>query len=292
MQTSNIKIYFALITTIILWASAYVVIRIGLRGYSPGGMALLRYLIASACMAFIYFRLPVRRRIQWQDLPAILLAGILGIGIYNISLNYGELTVTASAASFITGQNPLIVTILAVVFLGERLTRRGLLGLLIGFIGLLIIALGHRADVQASRGLWFVFVAVFAGSCYITFQKQVLKKFSAVEATSFAIWGGTLSMLYYLPAVFRGIHHASFLITGSVIYLGVFPAAIAYVCWSYVLSHMPASRAVGYQYAIPLVTTLMGWLILREWPPALVLLGGGVAMAGTIVATWKKRKRL
>src|SRR3990167_4832736 len=65
--TKSVKLYSAIILIILFWASAYIGIRAGLQGYSPGPLALFRYLIASACMFFIYWRTLNFRRIPWRD---------------------------------------------------------------------------------------------------------------------------------------------------------------------------------------------------------------------------------
>src|SRR4051794_14124719 len=89
----------AIATTLLLWASAFVGIRAGLEAYSPTHLALLRYVSASFVLLLYFYsgktRLPDKR-----DLPRILLMGFVGITIYNLALNFGELSVTAGAASF------------------------------------------------------------------------------------------------------------------------------------------------------------------------------------------------
>src|SRR5436190_11936201 len=107
------KLNFTILSTIFLWASAFVGIRQGLHYYSPEGLALLRYLIASFCMAIIYYRLPNRVYMPLMDRIKLLLIGIVAIGIYNLSLNYGELVVPSGTASFIVSQSPIITAILA-----------------------------------------------------------------------------------------------------------------------------------------------------------------------------------
>src|SRR5579883_3143052 len=115
------KIKIALVVTVFLWASAFVGIRAGLLGYSPEGLALLRYLIASICMGIIYFRLPQRSTMRFFDICALLAIGAVGIGIYNITLNHGELTVSSGMSSFIISQSPIITTVFAIIFLREKL---------------------------------------------------------------------------------------------------------------------------------------------------------------------------
>jgi drug/metabolite transporter (DMT)-like permease len=75
----------------------------------------------------------------------------------------------------------------------------------------------------------------------------------------------------------------------AVIFLGVFPTAIAFTTWGYVLSRTSAGRTAATTYAVPAVVVLLAWLMLGETPPALALVGGALALAGVAVATRRRR---
>jgi drug/metabolite transporter (DMT)-like permease len=69
------------------------------------------------------------------------------------------------------------------------------------------------------------------------------------------------------------------------VYLGVFPGAVAYACWAYVLSRMPAGRASSSLYLVPPIAVIIGWLVLGERPGALALAGGAVALGGVALVS-------
>ena len=140
----SLKVHCALVLTLLFWASAFVGIRVGLTAYSPGALALLRFLVASFAMAIIYFYLPAKKKISWSERLQLLLLGVAGIGIYNICLNYGELSVSAGVASFIIGLIPVVTIVLSVLFLDERPGSAVWVGILISFMGLLFLILGEE----------------------------------------------------------------------------------------------------------------------------------------------------
>lgn len=106
--------------TLLPWASAFAAIRAGLTAYAPGTLALLRFLVASTVLGI--YALATRMRLPaLRDLPAMLLMGLVGITLYHVPLNYGEVTVTAGAASLLIASAPTFTALLATAFLGERL---------------------------------------------------------------------------------------------------------------------------------------------------------------------------
>lgn len=279
-MSRNIKI--AMLLSIFLWSSAFVGIRAGLQTYSPEGLALLRYIVASFCMGAAYYWLPNRNRIKPLDQCLLMALGVMGIGLYNIGLNYVELTITSGTASFIISQVPIVTAVLALLFLGERLTWIRMLGFAVSISGIALMTLSQRGGLSLhwSSGLMYMMMVVLASSFYGILQKPFLKKYHAIETTTYIIWGGTLFLCFYFPALQHDLTHASLKATLLVIYLGVFPAAIGYLAWSYVLSTMSASRAASFLYFIPFVTLLIGWLWLGEVPAMMSLIGGTIALGG------------
>ena len=273
----------ALLIAIVLWASAFVGIRVGLQGYSPAGLALLRYIVASLFIAVIYYRLPARNTISLRDGCALLANGVVGIGIYNIALNYGEIGISSGVASFIVSQSPIITAMFALVFLGEKLNTFRVMGFIVSMLGVALIAIGQENGFSWSMSLFYVLIATVAGSVFIVMQKPYLKKYHAIEATAFVIWGGTLFLSIYSADLYHDLLNADWGITMMVIYLGIFPAALGYLAWSYVLHSIPATRAASALYFMPFVATLMGWMLLGEVPVILSLVGGLLAIFGVVL---------
>jgi drug/metabolite transporter (DMT)-like permease len=285
---TTLKITGALMITILTWSSAFVAIRAGLKGYHPVSMALLRYLIASVCMFALYFRSAKQTKITGKEVFLLCVLGLLGFTIYNIALNYGEISVPAGISSFIICLMPVFVVILAIFFLKEKLKPIQYIGIIISVIGIIAIAKGEYNGIYFDFGVIYNLIAALSGAIYVVLQKPLLRKFNPIELTTYSIWAGTLFMLIFSSQLFHDIQHAPAAATLSVIYLGIFPAALGYVCWSYVLANLPASKASAFLYALPIVATLMGWLILSEVPPPISLIGGIVALLGAIMVNVRR----
>jgi drug/metabolite transporter (DMT)-like permease len=150
-------------------------------------------------------------------------------------------------------------------------------------VGAGIIALSEGHGVHFSKHALIILAASCSSAIYIVMQKHYLARYSALEFTAYSIWIGTLLMLPFGRGTLHTLATASMQSTLAVIYLGIFPAAMAYVAWAYVLSHALASRTASLLYLIPVFAIFIAWIWLREIPEPLSLLGGGLALAGVLV---------
>jgi len=284
----EVRTLAALGVTLVFWASAFAGIRAGLEAYAPGHLALFRFLVASAVLVG-YAALTRMRMPEVRDLPAILLLGFLGITVYHVALAYGEVSVTAGAASLLIASGPVLTAFLANVFLGERLNIWGWLGIAVSFLGVALVALGEGEGVRFDQGAFLILLAAFSTSLYFVFQKPYLKKYNALQFTSYTIWSGTFFMLAFLPGLAHSIQVAPLDATLAVVYLGVFPAALAYVTWTYALSRAPASIATSFLYLSPVLAILIAWLWLGEIPLVLSMVGGFLTLLGVVLTNTRGR---
>jgi drug/metabolite transporter (DMT)-like permease len=283
------SVTLALAATVVFWASAFAGIRAGLEAYRPGEIALFRFLVASVVLGGFALlrrmRLPERR-----DLPAVFLAGFLAFTLYHVALNYGEMTVGAGSASVLINTAPIFTALLAVAFLGERLRVLGWVGMAVSFFGAALISIGESEGFGLAPRAFLILVAALSSSIYFVIQKPYLRKYGALAFTTYAVWAGTVLSLFFLPGIISQLGEAPTRTTLSMIYLGVFPTAIAYVTYAYTFSRMPASRAVSFLYLIPVMAYLIAWVWLGEVPTILSVVGGCVTLSGVLIVNTLGRR--
>src|SRR3990167_6183460 len=286
MKNISTKTVLAIVITILSWSSSFVFIRFCLHDYSPGELALFRYLIVSATMLIFYVRLKKRTKPTFRQFLQLFFLGFFGIGLYMIALNYGEITVTASITSFIIGMNPIVSMLWAMLFFSEKIAAKRWLGVGVSVIGLLTIAIATFHHDSINWGIGYILFAVLCAGIYNVGQKPLLSTFHPIEVAAFSAWSGTLVMLVFFPSLIHQIPHASPGATWSVVYLGIVPGAIGYAAWSYAISsEIPASKVVLSLYVLPLFSTLLGWLMLGEMPSLMELMGGCIVLLGALAAT-------
>lgn len=278
--------WLALLLSVALWGSGFVAIRMALPGYSPTHLALLRFLSASATI-LVYALVAGVRPPARKDIPYILMMGFISITVYHVALNSGERTVTGGAASMLVASAPIFSALLARVGLDERLRVWGWIGIAISFAGVSLIAIGEGGGLHFNRGAFLVLIAAMSTGISVVLQKHYLKTYNVTDFSTHLILAGTLFLLPFLPGLGTEIRHAPLKPTLAGLYLGVFPAAIAYLTWGYVLKRIPASIAASSLYTPPIFAILIGWLVLREVPNALSIVGGTLAFAGVTLVNTK-----
>jgi drug/metabolite transporter (DMT)-like permease len=297
-QSRAVSVAGAALVTIFFWGSAFAAIRAGLHSYTPAHLALLRFLSASLVLGILALatrmRLPAAR-----DIPLVLVLGFTGFAFYNVALNYGELRVPSGPAAVLIQTAPIWTSLAAIVFLKERLRAWGWIGIGVSFAGAAVIGLAKGSGFGLNWGAGLILLSAVSASAYFILQKTMLtggpgpagpgnpgnarapeRRYRPVEITTYAIWAGTLLLLPFAGGLAAEVRAAPLADTAAVVYLGVGPAALAYVTWAVVLSRLPASRAPSLLFFVPVVAFLVGWAWLREAPTWLDVAGGALALGG------------
>lgn len=288
------KIYLGLFSALFFSASAFVGIAICLQSFSPPTLGVGRSVISSLIALLLYrkyYKIPYPFLDRFQALGL----GILGIGIYSFFLNMGEKTVPAGVAGFIIGQMPLIASLLAFIFFKEKMGRRLILGTFVSLIGLFFIMLGTPVENPIGQGVVFVGISTLCAALYSCFQKNVIKRMSAVPFICHAIWGAsffliTIALMSGVSA-FNEIKQAPFICNCSLLYLGIGPSVFAYIGWTYALQRLNVAKALILYYAIPVLSGLLAWFLLSEIPSKLSLFGMVFASFGALMGSFNFKKK-
>jgi drug/metabolite transporter (DMT)-like permease len=273
--------------TVVLWASAFVAIRIALPGIGAGALSLTRLVVAAVVLLMLARVLRVRRPPR-AALGRIAVAGAAGMAAYQLLLNSGERTVDAGTASLLVNTAPLFAAVLARVVLGERLTRRAVTGMVAGFAGAAGMVLGTGHGLSLQRGALLVLGAAVAQAAFFVVQKPLLRQYTAAEVTCWAMVTGCLMLVPLAPATttaWRAVPDGALPVTAAAVgFLAVGASALGFTTWAYAQARMTVAGAAATLYAVPPVAVGVGWLLLDEVPSVLTLVGGVVALTGVALS--------
>ena len=273
--------------TVTLWGSAFVGIRAAGVAFSPGSLALARLLVSclvlGAAVAF--------RRDPWpgrRDVSKIAVYGVLWLAVYSVSLNAAERIVDAGTAALLVNVGPVVVAILAGIFLGEGFPPRLFVGCAIAFAGCALIGFATaQSRSGAAVGIVLLAVAVVAYSTAIVVQKPVLARVPPFQVTFIGVVAATIACLPFAPTLASEVGRAG---SGAIapiewtVYLGAFPTAIGFATWGFALRRTKAGQLGTLTYLAPVVAVLLGWVVLHETPPGLAVAGGLLALSGVYCA--------
>ena len=267
-----------------LWGSAFVAIRDAGETLAPGSLALGRLLVSLVVLgiAAAIWRSPLPER---RDLLAIAAFGVLFLGVYSVTLNEAERRVDAGTAAMLINTGPILIAILAGVFLREGFPRWLFAGCAVAFAGCLLIGLANtRAGSGAGLGIALLILAASAYATAVVIQKPVLARASPLQVTWLGCAAGTVVCLPFAPGLVGDLDDAGATAIGWMVYLGVAPTALGFAAWAYALRGMSAGRLASLAYLIPVVAILLGWALLGETPPELAAVGGALCIAGVALA--------
>src|ERR1022692_3448060 len=239
--------------TVVLWASAFVSIRSSAEHFGPGALALGRLLVGALVLGALLLarREGLPPREAW---PGIAGSGILWFGVYMLALNWGEHEVDAGTASMVVNVGPILIALLSGWLLKEGFPPRLLAGMAVSSAGAVVVGLSLSGGGASSLP---------GAALCLPFAGQLVTQAAAAPLTA----------------------------TLQIIYLGVFPTALAFSTWAYALSRTTAGKMGATTYAVPVLAVIMSWAFLDAVPGWLTLLGGLLCLAGVAVSRTRGGRR-
>lgn len=289
MRWQGVKVALATFFVIACWGYSPAGIRIGLEGYAPGHLALLRFIIASVFMALIASSMKISLP-RLKDVPLLAVLGFFAVSLHHIALNFGQPGVTAGASSVLIQSMPLFTALLAHFVFKERVSAWRWTCVAWGLMGVAIVIAGDRGlgHVDA-RGL-LILLAAFSWSVYFSLQKRHSHRYDGLTMVCYTIWAGTFFLLVYLPGLMGEILNAPLRVNVAVSVLGFFPSALAYLAWAYVLKHMDVSRASMSLYLTPPMAIAIASVLLGEMPSLMVIVGAIVVLSSVLALNLRRER--
>lgn len=267
------------IITIIFWAMAFVFTRLSLQYFDVYTLSFLRYFSASLTLIVIIYFMKINKP-RREDLLTYLLSGAIGFFIYVILFTKGTGMVSSATGSIVISMVPVFTAFLASFFYKEKLRSYQWFAIGIEFIGILVLTL-MNGTFSINEGILWLLVAALCLATYNLLQRKLTKKYSALEASTYSIFIGTLFLCIFLPSSIQPTLNAPVEHIIYVLILGIFSSALAYIAWAKAISMAEKTTYVSnYMFVTPFLTTILGFVMMGEVPDKATILGGIIILFG------------
>ena len=270
-----------------LWGSSFTLIKVSLEGLTPAQLVLSRLVLGAAVLLVVaavrHVALP-RSRAVWGHLVA---AALFGNVLPFLLLSYGERTAGAGMAGVLIGATPLLtMTIAYVALAGERTTVRKATGLVLGFLGIVVVLAPWREAAGSLGGEIACFGAAVSYAISFVYVRRFL---SPRGLAPLALAGGQLLMAVVLQALVSpllawGPVALTPRVLVSIVLLGVLSTGLAYVLYFGLIADIGATSASAVNYVVPIAAVLIGVAFLGEAVTWNVVAGGVVVLLGMAYA--------
>jgi drug/metabolite transporter (DMT)-like permease len=279
-----------------MWGSSYLFIKIAVDDFGTFTLVALRLLVGAILLWSVVRAageaLPRERRIYGH----LLVMAIINITIPFLLITWAEQSVESSLAAILTSPVPLFAIVLSSFFLADEPIRvNGVVGLVVGFIGVVIITSRGLSGAGSSvAGEIAMLGAAFSYACGAVYSRRNVRGLAPMipavfQVTFAAIITGTLALLFEHPWTATPDGEAVF----SILWLGILGSGLAYLAVFRLLAHWGATRTTLVSYLIPVVGIVLGYLVLAEPVDARIIFGTALVIAGIgVVNSRVGRRRL
>jgi drug/metabolite transporter (DMT)-like permease len=287
------KYFIELVILASVWGSSFIFMRTAAPEFGPIMLITLRTAIAALCLLPFLFNAQSKSQMRTYWRP-ILFVGLVNTAIPFCLFSYSLLYIGAGYASVLNACAPMFGALVGFFWLKDNITAMIIFGLILGFVGVVILSLAHQAAF-AQASLLPVMAALLATFLYgvaACFAKQYLQGVKA-----FVVAGGSqcfaalclfpVSLFFWpptIPSLTSWLH---------LIILGVLCTAIAYIMYFRLIANVGAANAITVAYLVPVFGVFWAMVFLQERLSVGMWIGAGLVLAGVCLATGLvKRRRL
>lgn len=292
---SSLQIWLALGVVYVVWGSTYLAIRYAVDTLPPLSMAGVRSFVAGAvlCGWSRWRAAPSEPAPGWPQWRSAAIVGIALLTGGNGGVVWAERTIDSGIAALVVGGLPLWMALLGRLVYGERLGRRALIGLPLGFAGIAwLVGPVDAGGIEPVGGLVLVAASISwaAGSLYAR-RAPLPRQPLLSTGMQMLCGGGLLLVLGALAGEGSRFAWAQVSTTSlaALLYLIVFGSLLAFTAYSWLLQAAPVALVSTYAYVNPIVAVLLGWAIRGEpVTTRMVGAGGAIVVAVLLIATERR----
>ena len=274
---------------VVLWGFNFVAIDLGLAKVPPLVFLAMRFVLVAVPAVFL-IRPPA---IGWRNI--LLIGAFLSLGQFTLLYLALSLGMPPGLASLLLQTQIVFSVVVSSLLLREHPTRRQLVGIVIGMVGLAVVVVGHTYAAP-----WLPLVITLLAALSWAIGNVLSRRARAASGLSLVVWSGLvvpipslgLALLVDGPrAVGYSLTHLSIAAILSTVYTAVAASLVAYTIWNSLLARYPTGAVVPFTLLVPVIGILAAWVVYRENPTASELVGGAIMLGGLAAAVVSRRPR-
>jgi drug/metabolite transporter (DMT)-like permease len=260
-----------------IWGGMFVVVKMAVREVLPIELVWCRYLVAILCLGGYVCCKKVDWHFKRQTLLLILSIGLIGNGLSIVTQETGTMLASAQLGAVITASTPVFMLLFARIILKEPLSVGKIVSILLATLGVIVVVGVHLVGSQLIRGVVYLSIAALTWALMSVLVKKVPAHYSAEQITLLAIIVAFLALTPFIvknSQIMRTIPWSSPTVFLSILYLGGFSTAFAFVLWNKGLKLLNTGSAGLFFLFQPIVGTLLSNFLLGEALTLNFLIGG------------------
>ena len=279
-----------LLGTATIWGSSYLWIELGLRGLHPGVVSVSRVLLGLGAIALIpRSRVPIDR----GDRGRLWVLGLGWFGLPMITFPIAQdLGVATSVVGMLNGAMPLLTTFFASLLLRRVPRPRQLVGVAVGFAGLLAISAPELAGADATAlGVALILGTMLVGSLLVSVLVPMQQRYGALPVLRRTL---TIALVPTVPFAVYGLPRSTpdAVSVLAMLPLGLLSTGLAFVLWTTLVGRTGASRGSVVSYLVPVVAIILGVVVLGEQVATVALVGTGAVLLGAWAVSGQEGRAL
>ena len=273
---------------VVIWGVNFVAIDLGLAHVPPLVFLAMRFVLV-AVPAVFFIRPPA---IGWRNI--LLIGAFLSLGQFTLLYLALSLGMPPGLASLLLQTQIVFSVIVSSLLLREHPTRRQVVGIVIGMVGLAVVVVGHTHAAP-----WLPLVITLLAALSWAIGNVLSRRARAASGLSLVVWSGLvvpipslgLALLVDGPqAVSYSLTHLSIAAILSTVYTAVAASLVAYTIWNSLLARYPTGAVVPFTLLVPVIGILAAWVVYRENPTASELIGVAIMLGGLAAAVVSRRR--
>ncbi|MBT2690379.1 EamA family transporter [Bacillus sp. ISL-47] len=274
------------------WGSAFIAGKFAVQSFEPATVAFLRFLGAALLLfPLMWIMEKDRQKPSLKDHGLFAVLGLTGIALYNICFFLATKHAPVIKSSLFIASNPVLIVLLSGLFLKEKITRNNIIGMGIALTGVaFIITDGHLLTLFqfGFEPIDFVLLgAVVSWALYSVVGKIVLKKFSSVESTTYAVAYGTVFLMPFAltETSWQDVQQASMITWTAIAHMSIFVTVVSFVMYYNGIKEVGAAKASIFINVMPVSAVIMATVFLGETFTLAHAIGAGFVLTGVYVGT-------